>query len=98
MTRDRPLHGRAAVLRREPARIVAGRAEGCCTGAFEIVCCHCGDRPGADHPGVPLRLRRIRGSYPVGDGVAAHERHVELCPQPGRRRRLGLVADAGYLR
>jgi hypothetical protein len=98
MTRDRPLHGWPAVLRREPARIVEGPAEGGYTGAFEIACCDCGDRPGVDYSGVPPGLQRICGPYPVADGVAAYERHVELCQQPGRRRWLGLVADAGYRR
>ena len=43
------------VLRRQPARIEDGRAEGPYTDAFEIICCDCGDDPAwstpRSHPG-----------------------------------------------
>ena len=37
------------VLRRQPARIVAGKAEGGYTNVFEIICCRCGDDPDRDY-------------------------------------------------
>ena len=82
-TRDQPLHGCTTVLRRQPAQIVEGQAEGGCTSAFEIICCDCGDDPGLDYREVSPGLQRIRGPHPVADGIAAYERHVRLHQQPG---------------
>ena len=82
-TRDQPLHGWTTVLRRQSARIVEGQAEGGCTSAFEIICCDCGDDPGLDYREVSPGLQRIRGPYPIADGIAAYERHVRLHQQPG---------------
>jgi len=45
ITRDQPWHGRTAVPRRQPARIVEGQPEGGYTSAFEINCCDCSDHP-----------------------------------------------------
>ena len=84
-TRDQPLHGWTTVLRRQPARIVEGQPEGY-TSAFEIICCDCGDDPGLDYSQVPPGLQRIRGPYPIADGIAAYETHVDLHQQPGRYR------------
>jgi len=94
-TRSQPLHGWTTVLRRQPARIVEGRPEGGYTSAFEIICCDCGDHPDLDYCEVPPELRRVRGPYPIADGIAAYEKHVRLHPQPGRRQRPGPVTDAG---
>jgi hypothetical protein len=41
--------GWTVVLRRQPVRIVAGRAEGGYTDAYELVCCECGDHPDLDY-------------------------------------------------
>jgi anti-anti-sigma factor len=71
------------VLRRQPARIVAGRAEGGYTNMFEIICYDCGDNPDLDYRDVPSGLQRIRGPYPITAGVAAYERH--LTKHPNRR-------------
>jgi hypothetical protein len=38
--------GWTLVLRRQPARVVDGRAEGPYSDAFENICCECGDDPG----------------------------------------------------
>jgi hypothetical protein len=84
-TRDQPLHGWTTVLRRQTARIVEGQPEGY-TSAFEIICCDCGDDPGLDYSQVPPGLQRIRGPYPIADGIAAYEKHVDLHQQPGRYR------------
>jgi hypothetical protein len=94
-TRDQPRNGWTTVLRRQPARIVKGQAEGGYTNACEIICCDCGDHPGLDYCGVVPGLQRIRGPYPIADGIAAYEKHVGLHQQPGRRHRPGLMADAG---
>ena len=40
--------GWTVVLRRQPVRLVEGRAEGGYTDAYELVCCECGDHPDAD--------------------------------------------------
>jgi len=66
------------VLRRQPACIVAGRPVGGYTNVFEIICCDCGDRPDLDHREVSPELQRIRGQYPIAEGVAAYENHLEL--------------------
>jgi hypothetical protein len=95
-TRGHPRHGWTTVLRRQPARIVEGRAEGPYTDAFEIICCECGDDPGLDYSEVSPGLQRVRGPYPIADGVAAYKRHVRLHQQPGRRtgrRRWPMPAD-----
>jgi hypothetical protein len=64
------------VLRRQPLRIVQGRAEGGYTNVFEIICCGCGDDPGQDHREVSPQLKRIRGPYPIAAGVTAYQKHV----------------------
>jgi hypothetical protein len=72
-----PAIGWTVVLRRRPVRIVAGRAEGGYTDAFELICCNCGDHPGLDHREVSAELQRIRGPYLFAAGIAAYEEHVE---------------------
>jgi hypothetical protein len=94
-TLDQPRHGWTTVLRRQPARIVDGQPQGGYTNAFEIICCDCGDDPGLDYSEVSPGLQRIRGPYPIADGVAAYEKHVKLHPQPGRRHPGGMMTDAG---
>ena len=68
-----------ASLRRQPVRIVEGRVEGGYTGAFEVVCCDCGDHPYLDYSQVSPRLRRIRGPYTLKAALAAYERHLGQC-------------------
>ena len=81
-THDQQGYGRTVVLRRQPARIVEGRPEGGYTDVFEIICCDCGDDPGRDYREVPPELQRVRGPYPIMNGVAAYEKHLELHQQP----------------
>jgi hypothetical protein len=85
---DQPGQGWTVALRRRPARIVGGRAEGGYTERFEIVCCDCGDDPDLDYREVTPQLRRIRGPYPIAAGVAAYTRHVRR--RRGRSRSPGL--------
>ncbi len=66
------------VLRRQPARVAAGRPEGGYTDAFEIICCDCGDDPELDYRDVSAELQRIRGPYPIAAGVTAYEEHVRV--------------------
>jgi hypothetical protein len=73
-----PGHGCTAVLRRQPPRIGDGRAEDGCTGAFEIICCNCGDNPCLDYSQLSPRLQKIRGPYALAAGVAAYEKHLGL--------------------
>jgi hypothetical protein len=75
---DQPGNGWTVVLRRRPARIVEGQPEGGYTGAFEIICCYCGDHPYLDYREVPPEFQRIRGPYPIAAGVAAYEEHLGL--------------------
>ena len=69
--------GWTVVLRRQPVRLVEGRAEGGYTDAYELVCCDCGDHPGLDYREIPAGLRRIRGPYRFAEGIAAYQRHVQ---------------------
>jgi hypothetical protein len=69
-------HGRTASLRRQPARIVAGRMEGGYTDVFELICGECGDHPYVDYRDIPPRLQRIRGPYPLEAGLRAYEEHL----------------------
>jgi hypothetical protein len=75
-------HGRTAVLRSQPVLVVDGRVEG---GAFELICCECGDNPYLDYSQVSPRLQQIRGPYPIAEGLAAYEQHLGLttcdCPR-----------------
>ena len=73
------------VLRRQPARIVAGQTEGGYSSMFEIVCCYCGDHPDLDYRDVSAKLQQIRGPYLVAAGVAAYGSHLRL--HQGRRPR-----------
>ena len=76
-----PGHGCTAVLRSQPVLIVDGQVEG---GAFELICCECGDNPYLDYSQISPRLQRIRGPYTIAEGLAAYERHLGLtcdCPR-----------------
>ena len=77
-TCDRREDGWTVVLRRQPARIVDGRAEGPYTDTFEIICCECGDDPGLEYAEVPPRLQLVRGPYSIADGIAAYDTHLSL--------------------
>jgi len=77
-----PGHGRTAVLRRRPVRIVDGRMEDGYTGVFELICPGCGDHPYVDFREVPLQLQQIRGPYVLQAGLAAYEEHLGLLSQP----------------
>jgi alkylhydroperoxidase/carboxymuconolactone decarboxylase family protein YurZ len=94
-TRDQPADGRTAVLRRRPARIVAGRAEGPYSDAFEIICDNCGDRPGLDYTEVSPKLQLIRGPYSLADGIAAYEAHLSLHHQAQTACHPDTTTDAG---
>jgi len=83
-TRDQPGGGWTVVLRRWPARMIEGRPEGGCTGLFEIIGCGCGDHPGLDYSEVSPVLRRVRGPYPVADGITGYVLHAGLRRQPAR--------------
>lgn len=73
----RPGHGRTTSLRRQSAWVAdEGRAR--YTGAYEVVCCACGDHPYLDYSEISPRLQRIRGPYPLAAGVAAYHRHLAL--------------------
>jgi hypothetical protein len=73
-----------AVLRRQPARMVEGRPEGGYTDLFEVICCDCGDHPYLDYSEVSPELRRVRGPYPIADGISAYEEHLGLHHEPAR--------------
>jgi hypothetical protein len=94
-TRDQPGDGWTVVLRRQPVRMVQGRPEGGYTNLFEIICRDCGDHPGQEYSEVAPGLQRIRGPYPIADGVAAYEKHLGRHRQPARPARARTRADAG---
>src|ERR1039457_3658506 len=73
-----PGHSCTAVLRRQPARPVEGETEGGYGGAFELICCDCGDNPRLDYSQVSPRLQWIRGPYSMAAGLAAYEQHLRL--------------------
>lgn len=77
-----PGHGCTAVLRSQPVMMVDDRVVG---GAFELICCECGDNPRLDYSEVSPRLQQIRGPYTIDAGLAAYERHLGLttCDCPG---------------
>ena len=76
--------GWTVVLRRQPARMLKGRPEGGYTDLYEIVCCDCGDHPYLDYREVSPELQRVRGPYPVADGISAYVQHVRLYHQSAR--------------
>jgi hypothetical protein len=65
-------------LRRQPVRTVEGSIEGGYTSVFEVICCDCGDDPYLDYAKVSARLQRLRGPYPLREGLAAYQRHLGL--------------------
>ena len=77
-----PGHGRTAFVRRQPVRVVDGRAEGGYTGRFELVCPGCGDNPCVDYSEIPPRLQRLRGPYRLETALEAYDMH--LGPLPGQ--------------
>jgi hypothetical protein len=92
--REQRRDGWTVVLRRQPARIVAGRPEGPYTDAFEIICCDCGDDPGQEYREVSPKLQLIRGPYPIAVGIAAYEAHLKLHRQTEAGALAGTVTDA----
>jgi hypothetical protein len=82
-THDQRVDGWTVVLRRQPACMVEGRAEGGYTDVFELICCDCGDDPGLDYREISPGLQRVRGPYPVADGIRAYEQHFRLHQQLG---------------
>jgi hypothetical protein len=66
-----PGHSGTAVLRRQPVLIADGRAERRYTGAFELICCECGDNPYLDYSRVSPRLQQLRGPYAITAGPEA---------------------------
>ena len=95
MTRDQPRDGWTVVLRRRPARIVDGRAEGPYTDAFEIICCNCGDDPDLDYSEVSPRLQLVRGPYSIAEGAPAYQTHLRLHTQTEKGVPAETVTDAG---
>ena len=82
-TANQSLPGWTVVLRRMPARIVAGQPEGGYSNAFEIVCCDCD--PDLDYHDVSPELQQIREPYqPIAVGIAACEEHIALCHHSAR--------------
>jgi hypothetical protein len=92
---DQPGLNWTVVLRRRPARVVAGRPEGGYTDAFEIVCCDCADHPDMDYRDVSAELQRIRGPYPMAAGVTADEEYLKLHHRPVQSTRGGSACAGG---
>ena len=77
-----PGHGRTT-LRRQLVWMADDR-KARFTGAYEMICCDCGDHPYLGYSEVPPRLQRIRGPYTLEAGVAAYAEHLGLTTA-GRR-------------
>ena len=77
-----PGHGRAASLRRQPARIVDGRIEAGNSNTFELICPACGDDPDLHYSQVSPRLQWLRGPRALQAALAAYETHLGLRPRP----------------
>lgn len=77
-----PGHGRTAVLRRRPVRLVDGRPEGGYTSTYELICPSCGDNPYLDFLDVPSRLQWLRGPWTLEAGLAAYDEHLGPDPSP----------------
>ncbi len=75
-TADQPALGWTVVLRGQPPG--RGLPPSTLTGAFELICCYCGDHPDLDYRDVSPELQRIRGPYPLAAGIAAYQRHLGL--------------------
>jgi hypothetical protein len=74
-----PGHGILVSLRRQPTRLVKGRMEDSYTGAFEVICCYCGDHPYLDYSQVSPQLQRLRGPFnTIEAGLAAYDAHLGL--------------------
>ena len=91
---DQPALGWTVVLRRQPVRVVEGRAEGGYTDVFELICCDCGDHPDVDYRDVSPGLQRIRGPYPLAAGVAAYDKHLKLSHVQAPESRIPTYAGA----
>jgi len=79
---EQPRQSWTVVLRRQPACIANGYAQGPYTDMFEIICYDCGDDPGLDYRDVPPHLQLTRGPYPLRDGVTAYDQHLGLHQKP----------------
>jgi len=88
-----PGHGRAVSLR--PQSVWSAR-DGVArrTGAFEVICCDCGDHPYLEYSVIPPRLQQIRGPYTLEAGIAAYARHLGLAPRLREASPGGAAADA----
>ena len=73
-----PGHGRTASIRRQPARVVAGRIEGGYTDAFELICPDCGDNPYLDYSEIPPRLQHLRGPHALLVALTAYAKHLGM--------------------
>jgi len=70
-------HGRTTSLRRQSVWMAEER-KARYTGAYEVICCDCGDHPYLAYSGISPRLQRIRGPYTLEAGVAAYAEHLRL--------------------
>lgn len=70
-------------MRRQPVRIVDGRAEGGYTASFGLSCPGCGDNPHRDFLDVPRRLQWLRGPWTLTAAWAEYDKHLEPTPRPG---------------
>ncbi len=78
-TSDHPQVACTAVLRRQPAPVMAGQTDSGFAeayDAYEIVCLECGDDPGKDYRELPPQLQRLRGPYWLQPGLSAYELHL----------------------
>jgi hypothetical protein len=94
-THDQRVDGWRVVLRRQPARMVEGRAEGGYTDTFEIICCGCGDHPGLDYREISPGLQRVRGALPDRGRYQGIRAAPSAAPAAAVPHRPGRMTDAG---
>ena len=78
-----PGHGSDAVLRKQPVRIVDGRAEGGYNEVFEVICPSCGDHLDLNYSEISPRLQWLRGPHQLEAGLAVFHKHQGI-PWPAR--------------
>jgi hypothetical protein len=69
-------------VRKQPARIVDGRAEGGYNEACELICPSCGDSPDLDYSEIPLGLQWLRGPHTLEVSLAVYHKHQGVPWQP----------------
>jgi hypothetical protein len=77
-----PGHGEESIVRKQPVRIVNGRAEGGYHEAYEVICPSCGDSPDLNYSEVSLGLQWLRGPHTLEVALAVCLKHQGISWPP----------------